>query len=330
MANDWDELLEYEYEEEYERDEENSSMELSFKLGSDKPLEFAVKQLGKINKKDYHNAIYGGINPDNGATKYYEWGCHAQMRNMPQGSKLIWSAWMPGDTGAASDAFFDWITSDESPWAEALKMGMSFSEKKYFDRKFWKANGFIFDRLDKIPSNVLQNFLIASRIPKEHPTIAREWYHHVRGGLTSEMALVMASNFQGNNVRASDNGDYPLYAVTGYDKYIRNFCAHKMDKSVFNAPYFETHTYTPVNRIWGPFEGVPLKGKDKETDGLQYGVRYNSGGGINVENCVLGQYAKDIGKYEERMSFSTKYTMWSVTPSDVIKIGKEEEKRLKL
>lgn len=324
-------------EDDYEEMKNEDTMELTFDKAKDTPLTFAAKQVKKVDKTAFNNAIYGGVTPD-GGTQYWQWGCHAKMRSLPIKTSVVWSAWMPQESQKiASDNFFDWITSDNSPWKLAFDLGMSFSEKKFFNRDFWKTGGFIFDKLDKIPSNLLQNFLIASRIPKEHPHVCAIWNKLVVGGLTPEMALVMASNFphyedSGRRIAYyNDIGDYPLYAVRGYEPYIKNFCTHKFWEEKFNPPYSMSHSYTPVNVIWGPIVGVP----DHDNPSKQYGLMPL--GSKNMLDCVLGQYALDkIGTLQNQQSSfgrsgrDNQYVTWSCTEKEIIQIGLLEEKRIGL
>lgn len=313
-------------------------MNLDFKEGEDTPLTFAARQVTAISKSNMYNAVYGGVTPG-GDTQLWQWGCHAKMRSLPETTSVAWSAWMPygGDYNEGNEAtnnFFDWITSDNSPWKLAFDLGMSFSEKKFFNRKFWKASGFVFDRLDNIPSNLLQNFLIATRIPKEHSQVCTAWNTFYKGGLTPEMALVMASNFpyskgDGRSAYMSDLGDYPLTAVTCKDTYVKNFCNHEFWKDKFNPPYSKSHLYIPVNVIWGPVPGHPDKKHEKNK---QYGI--GGYGSATRFDTSLGVYTKDIGVLKNiSSSFGAKsntYTNWICTNKDVIQVGKLEEKRIGL
>lgn len=315
--------------------------ELNFKAEKYTPFQFAIEQLDNLNHHKAtkgggtggDNAFYGGVSM--GKADYFEYPCHAMMKDVHGGAEVVWSKWVIPKRDIyeeQSRAYFEWIISKDSPWKIAFEMGMSFSNKKHFNPEFWWDNGFIFDRLDNIPSNVLHNFLVASRMPKEWPHAICLWYNLVKGGVTPEMALVMSSNFftDSNNTKnfmnkVNDPYDWPIDACTGNEEYIKNFLNHNQIKKVFRPPYSESHVYYPVNIVWGdaldPQKGT-LRHKDKT-----YGRKADDYVGSN--SVLMSLYKDTVGKCVKQSTFSTGYTQWSCTVEEITEMGKAEDQRLR-
>lgn len=322
------------------------------------PFSFAVRQLehlterkmkyghrikGEVNTEDSEgttggdNALYGGVSPT--LNSYYEYPCHAFMNSVTSGAEVVYSKFVlppfPGYHKMA-DTYFDWITGKNSPWKRAFEMGMSFKSKEHFDRKFWYEHGFIFDRIDIIPSNVLHNFLVASRMLKEWPKRMNRWYNYLQGGVSPEMSLILASCFTPSKLSDSasseskDQYDWPLDAVSADgDDYVRNFLHHKMDDTTFNKPYRESHSSRPVNRIWG-------KGLMNYNTGVlsKYGKGAYGTAGCHTKgdfkDRVLFDLYGEYGKLETVPgSFSGTQAEWKLSTDEIIAIGKKEDRRLK-
>lgn len=310
------------------------------------PFNFAVEQLDNLAQHKVtvgggtggDNAFYGGVSM--GEAAYFEYPCHVHMNNedMPEDTNVVWSKWVIPQAALhkkQSETYFDWITSSSSPWKYAFDCGMSFNDPKMFCKDFWWDKGFIFDRLDNIPSNVLHNFLVASRMPKEWPAAIKLWYKIHSGGVSPEMALVLSTLFfteAHNTVNFQllyrDPYDWFLDAVSGDEEYVKNFLNHKMDRSVFNAPYSKSHSYTPVNLIWGN-SGFDGRGEGRVTGDRWYGKKnYNQ-----LETSILANlYAKDFGTIMNGSSSLNvgKIPMnWTCKVEELIEIGKLEDKRLR-
>lgn len=266
------------------------------------------------------NAYYGGVSKT--GMDYYTYPCHMYMKHVHMGAEVIYSKFARPDAAKyqkATDAWFDWITGPKSPWAPVFKLGMTFAEKKFFGPEFWRTHGFIFDRLDKIPSNVLHNFLVASRMPHEWPGMVLAWYEMVQKGVSPEMALALESvwvigcseNTQTKDFQMQPTNfyDWPLDVGTANEKYVQNFLLHDMQKDVFNKPYSESHQYTPVNAIWG-----------RSSTGKKY------------QTILKETYEKTFGKQAEaKATWGTPIggTSWRVTPDEIAEIGIKEDKRLR-
>ena len=313
--------------------------ELYFEEEKVNPFQFAVEQLDNLRHHGVtvtgstggDNAWYGGVSM--GKSEYYEYPCHAYMKDIHQEAQIIWSKWVIPNHSTYRDssrAYFEWITGSQSPWGFALDMGMSFKEgRKYHNQEFWWDNGFIFDKLDEIPSNVMQNFLVASRMPKEWPQAIKLWYNIAKDGVSPEMAMVLATNFfteRSDTVnfiaQFEDPYDWPTDAVTGNEDYVRNFLSHRPDNTIFNKPYSVSHKYSPVNAIWG-------LARDPVTSAIRH--KETPYGGKVSKSVLSNLYSKDFGKVINHGSgkWSDGYSEWRCGVKDLIEIGKQEDKRLR-
>lgn len=315
--------------------------QLEYNPAITKPFDFAVDQLTHLGEYKSvssatggNNAVYGGVGSR--LSSYFEYPCHVHMSDVNKDAEVVWSKFCIPDgrlknfTKISRD-YFDWITSDESPWKPAFDMGMSFSDKKTFSRTFWFEKGFIFDKLDVIPSNVLHNFLIASRILREWPYKVKIWHEVWKSGVSPEMALIVATCWNGkdeNDIKEwyslynGDFYDWPLDCICGGEEYVKNFLNKKMDKTVFNKSYAESHNYKPVNKIWGS------QARGTKIDPY-YGMKTETG--YFKDNFVLAKYAEQLGRKQNIMGgfgSSSNYINWECKIEDIITIAKEEQRRL--
>lgn len=301
-------------------------------LDNDEYFEFAVKKLKEIQYLKFshnttHTTHYGGVGPK--VNSHYAYICHSQIARLPGGTSIIYSKF--GNrcfNQRAGDAWLEWITSDDSPWRISMEMGMSFRDPKKFCTDYWRNSGFIFDKLDVIPSNVMMQFLIASRQASEHPKIIERWYEWTQEGLSPEMALVMSCIFSCHGERkdfvilnTTDYGDWMLNAVAGTEKYIKNFLEHRMDKKLFKEPYINNHNYIPVNALWGP-EGQSIGNYKYQ------GCYGHKDGYADLDHFTIGQlYRKDFGKLDKVNTFYGDTKIWKLRFEEIVEIGKAEEKR---
>lgn len=226
----------------------------------------------------FHGVVVGKV------IKYAIHPCHANQRNFPVGAEIVYNHYPTVKAGftKANDDYFDWIAGKNSPWSSAFKLGMSFSDNSHFTPEFWKETGFIFDRPDKIPSNLLHNFLVASRMPREWPNSIKRWSNLTKAGVSPEMALVATSLYPESYsaMHKADWYDWPLDVYSGSDDYVRNFLRHDIQKSVLNPPYSKQVAYTPVNAIWG-------KGGSKESwYGPDFDKRYFNGKSVTEKELA--------------------------------------------
>lgn len=293
----------------------------------DQYFEFAVKKLDRMAnvRISYTNTAYGGFGPQGEQTNEYQ--CHRYMASLHHDTKIVFSKFSNScHDQKAGEAWVEWITSSESPWKICMDLGMSFRDEKAFNPDFWRTRGFIFDKLNEIPANVLMQFLITSRQAQEHPYLVSQWHSYVKAGLSPDMALVMTSCFSSSNQVLHGNlGDWMLDAASGTEQMIRNFLNHEMDKTVFIHSYSRGHSYTPVNALWG--QEAPYNDRRTYTRPGCYG--HADGYTTNMKHCILGQlYSNDFGEVVKNSSFGSNTCTWNLKSEEIIEIGRAEEVRL--
>lgn len=291
-----------------------------------------------------HNAFYGGIlgaAPDTGTIVYAEHPCHAFMKNLVD-CRVAFSRFVHSDAdqkmSRATKAYFQWITGSESPWREVFGLGMS-EDRPEFNPKFWYKYGFLFDKMDVVPANLLHNFLVATRTQKEWPVFVKHWYKMVQAGCSPAAALFFEPMFSGGecgnerqNWRHTNKYDFPLDHATCTETYLKNFCAGKTPR--LGKPFNECKVhlsatwqvqYTPVNAIWGSNKIV------QNAIGNAYVSK-------SYAFAVRDRYMEQIGTVVKRVNKSwngTEYPEapiidWTVTDDQQAEIIKAEEGRLSL
>lgn len=121
--------------------------------------------------------------------------CHASLtipENATYFSSCFDQTWIGDDP--AGDAYYDWMTSDESPWRILFKYG----KPERILPKSGKGGGFILDA--KIVHELgtkwpLYNFMVAMRMVSEESDSIRTWYRMVDLGLHPADALYLSRMF---------------------------------------------------------------------------------------------------------------------------------------
>ena len=228
----------------------------------------------------------------------------------------------------ATEAYFRWVTGPDSPWIEGIpkRLEVSVEGKKYDlgSQEFFHDYGFVFWNIDRLPSNVQHQFLIAVRQPAECYYRVSAWYHLVRQGLDPTFSYMWQSLFQDGAIKAislKQQEDKISFQMMNYSEFnldtstmdeegIRNFLLHKMDKKEYNLPFKQSQNYTPVNRLWGRNTLTPSKGA--------------------YPSILMKRYGKEIGSLRSSNSFSgaAANPIWTGKLSDVIEMGRREQERL--
>lgn len=296
-----------------------------------------------------HNAIYGGVleHPQRGKViGYYEYPCHFNTRNLlgcqVMFSRFVRPAW--NGTETYTKEWFKWITSPSSPWYTAITLGMS--EGRYQSRPaWWYRYGFLFDRLDKVPGNLLQSFLVASRMPKEWPKETKRWLKYVEAGVPPAMAAFFNPMFNERSAGYTDqNGpqeglwshgnwyDYPIDHGTCDEDYLKNLATSTLVN--LSAPFKDLAKkqpyhdglmmqYWPVNCVFG---------NNKIAGKAECNYIFSDSYAFQLRD----RYAKKVGKAVEKPNTSfdgTKgrpWVEWRLSFDEQVDVIKQEQRRLSL
>lgn len=281
-----------------------------------------------------HNAVYGwGKSSDEYVRQSY--ACHTHLRSFPQYnppdfifSKTIYPHKSFNNQDGAK-RYFEWLLSSESPWRFLFDL----QPDLFSDKELCLDKGFVFTRLDTIPSNLLMNFLIATRMAHEWPRTIKSWDTLVREyGCHPTVSFLFLTLFYPDKFCATPSEgeffpdvsqfklnwvnryDWPVDMVTCSTEYPKNFITGRV--SNFNKPFTKFNgLYGPVNKIWGENE-LPLY--DERTYLME----------------VFKTYGKNYGKYTSETTGSLKGTLlsehrrWRVSLEELINIIRKEEERL--
>lgn len=296
------------------------------------------------------NAVFGSTTNSGANITRYSYPCHAPLRgSAANDTQAVWSVMCkPQKHEKAVRAFFDWITSHEvSPWRNLLKAQ---PEVKYKDwlvnsKEFQWTYGFVFDNLTEMPSNLLMNFLVVTRMPKEwpkaidrwhklvteegiHPGVAfvflRSFYRSSNGGGGQAGGISESNSMDGNLFGPKDvtqclvlsNAsfyDWPLDIPNAGPDYVSNFVlgipANPLPSFAKDKP-----GYTKVNNIWGENE---KKAFSPET--YMFFLHNLYGGKYGIHTEAKSTLAGKPIVVESRN--------WRVNYKELVSIMKEEEAR---
>jgi len=260
------------------------------------------------------------------------WACHSRLGSCksPNQVKSVWSLWVPAHEEMLSkeicDQYFSWITGEKSPWRSLLSMQtpLVVNGENLNSPEFMKNIGFVFHELDKVPSNFVVNFLIATRMCHEWPKYIRDWATLVNThGLDERIAFLFTSMFildaedKKYRLATGDKYDWPVDIMTCSRDYFENFYSGTPGR--FHGNFSKSSCYTPVNSIWG----VGSKAK-KDLYNVQLYEKYKSdsniGGVVPNENDndrSWGTFYQTDKKWE-----------WRVTYEEMIDIFKKEQEEI--
>lgn len=248
------------------------------------------------------NAVYGTVLVD-GSWTFYRHPCHAYLKSQQDNKTFaVWSVMCkPRNDEAypkieeAVRPYFDWITGPDSPWRllfEKYERGVTIDEEHTTSQEFMWNYGFVFFNVKEIPSNLLMNFLVATRMPKEWPEFILKWHRWVKMGYDPSVAFSLVTAFGPSG--ATSGTSMPLesvnFTLAGQDKYdwpldlatydvaaVESFTSFKPVR--FERPFFEYPNSTPINALWG---------KNSSTSGQ---IPFNK------ENYSMYLYETYSGKY---------------------------------
>jgi hypothetical protein len=179
----------------------------------------------------------------------------------------IWSAFKYHTSKTIAETYFNWLFTD-SPWARTGVI------PKDVDLDFMFRVGPVWINLDKMPGNLIHNFLIAMRSISEWPRFINGWYNLVTNhGIDPALAYAFLSLFIGSYQDAygkqclfdSDHKDYttreasltkmckydwPLDLNSNNESYLINFL-NANTVGLSKTMFFPTALTTPINILWG-------------------------------------------------------------------------------
>jgi hypothetical protein len=302
-------------------------------------LKTAVSQILYHSKNPSGYCAEGkSVNTSGDVSDVYGGQCHSYIARIrdPSVHYSLWTGRKAIKSGYLKeevvDTYFRWVTGEDSPWIEGRPKSLvvEVSGKKYDlgSQEFMYDNGFVFWNIDKLPSNVQHQFLIAVRQPAECPYRVNSWYYLVQQGLDPTFAYMWQSVFQDGSIgyvatgqagykknhdisfAMMNFGEFNLDTSTSDEKGICNFLSHRMDKKLYNKPFKDCQNYTPVNKLWGSNTFSPHKGA--------------------YPSLLQKMYGKEIGTLKSSNSFSGAASnyFWSGKLPDAVEMGHREQKRL--
>lgn len=274
--------------------------------------------------------------------------CHAWIARINNGlassgptvlPEVMFSKWMGART-KENDLYFDWITSPVSPWRSAFPPEhLLVNDEDISSLEFMRSYGFIFWHINKLPANVQHQFLIATRIPTQHPIFIKNWHtlvtefnfdpafafiwsamiadytdlslhrkgretpHPTRPGKTI-VETCSIPFFRGNMA------EFNFDTWTSSEQSVLNFCLGRMDKERFISPYSESTVYYPVNILWGNNAVKPDKNY------YSYLQKNYAGKGQTKNGSQPGSFSNDT-------------VLWYLSFNEYIEMGKLENDRLR-
>ena len=280
------------------------------------------------------NAVFGFTSTKE-ITKYM-WPCHAYLRNAPEKETFsVWSVWCKPHPKKLDPAIvkdhFDWLVdAKHSPWRSLLKID------SYGGKQFQWDYGFIFQKLSDIPANLLMNFLVATRMPKEWPDSIAAWHRLVTeykiDPAMAYTALRLFTCLIGDVIgdKGTENEqfilntanyyDWPLDNGTCTEEYVYNFI--RGIPGAPEHPFAQSHrSYTSINNIWGPIIETDARCKPYAK------VLHDRYGKMIGNHNYSGSVFDEDGDFIE--SDGSTLHKWAIPFEQVIKILKRETKRSK-
>ena len=301
----------------------------------DDHLSKAVTALKSI--KTPESNAHGGCVQQDGVLDIKSGVCHGYMARLANPS-IVFSKWTPKKDGPGVRLYFEWITGPNSPWKDAFPPEeLMIDGEDISSKQFMWDHGFILWHIEKLPSNVQHQFLIATRVARQHPYYIDTWQKLVlEHGYDPAMAYVWMTMWYGEGKPHMSNGDgenfghswmgpkvfqvkpslcnsseFNFDSATSGVESVKNFLLGRMDEKVINPPYKTRIMYTPVNKLWG-------------NNGLS-----PHGNGDGYPAVLRRMYSKDFGKITEvYTTFNGVQHVWKLTKEDCIRIGLLEQERL--
>ena len=190
--------------------------------------------------------------------------CHAGIRPLT-GASVLYSKWT-GKDKPADDLYLRWLVSPESPFASCLPPDeLVVDGHDIASLEFMKNYGFIFWHISKLPSNVQHQFLVATRLPYQQPTLLARWHYLVMRGFDPSFAYIWMSLWYTADhqhewttkgckrvqLTRGNLSEFPLdTATSGPETPVNFMLGHMVGKK--NPPFAKSSLYTPVNQLWGP------------------------------------------------------------------------------
>lgn len=305
-------------------------------------VEATAEHLKKLAKDYYPNKAGGTGDSSNARFGYvndyihtYSYPCHRDLNKTTKGSAAVYSLYCkPVFTQLPEDVHrdhFAWLVGDHSPWRSLLNME---PRREFCEPDFWWSNGFIFSDLAKMPANLIMNFFVATRMPKEWPEQIKNWHRLVKQFDVDPALAYTALKLWNDDIGSSNSNecrftfntsnfyDWPLDNGTCGEDYVRNFCyANPVNAKGSLGERYDPNSEEPygkINVVWGTAN-----------------ASINSTGKPSYQRFLFDLYSEKMGSRGGKQrrfgggdSTDVTPTSWTLTFTQVIDLLHEEEKRL--
>lgn len=272
------------------------------------------------------NARYGAVIKvgSNYTTEVKQYPCHAYMKHY-RNAKVVHNQYRHRNLVPyeVDRTYFDWITGDKSPWYQFFNRNISHTpdslDKQISDVDWIFNNGWVWSDLS-YPSNLQHNFLVASRMPAEWPSLINLWYTWTERGIDKALAFVFLTvftklvNYDKFQINRTNKYDWPLDTGSSGEEYIKNFLSGHVE--ALTKPYKDDPRYVPVNRIFGDNSANPSQAYPNQLFSMYADPS-------KEQECHSFWINKGIGF----SGFDYK-THWTVSEEELLDIMKSEQKRL--
>jgi hypothetical protein len=302
------------------------------------------------------NAVYGygSVGGDTFNLHDTSFPCHANLKYADESMQTIYSVFCRANEKSASEevsrAYFNWITSrTDSPWRDVLKLQapLKYKEMVTGTQDFEWQFGFVFDNVKDLPSNLLMNFFVGTRMLKEWPKAITQWHNLVtKEGIDPAVAFfylrlfyysknlarrggIGDSNDTEKNVMSpelSSKGrvfvlanapfyDWPLDVPCAGPEYFENFVLGKaatLEKPFTLGNRSVTYFYNHINNVWGDND------KSAYSEGTYLHFLYSTYGNLGEITDIKTLMGKPRSSIQN----------WAVSWDELLHIMRSEQERI--
>lgn len=244
-----------------------------------------------------NNVLTGFISLE-GKRRHEAYPCHRPINGFKDATTL-WSAFGYRNKKEIAHLYHSWLIND-SPWSKTGVIPESNPNDMFH-------SGFIFTELDQLSSNLLHNFLVATRMDAEWPLWIKGWYDLVtKHDVNHSLAFFMMTMFVAPGsmqpftevpesvLTHMDKYDWPLDVSRATEDYVWNFIQGN-PVGLSKTPFSPTAKTAPVNTLWGKLSTLHEKDTyliilrdlyEKEFSTLKKVTRNQMGSMVSVETNV--------------------------------------------
>lgn len=210
------------------------------------------------------NALHGSVSIK-GVKLWRSYACHRDLLTFVD-SLAYWSCYGYRTSEEVGRHYLDWLVN-RSPWSKTGIVPTRLTQDQMFEQ------GFCWSEMDKVPANLLHNFLVATRSAAEWPALIENWHlltskHGLDESLSYFFLTMLHASWTtqhswftpGVESRLSriDQYDWPLDTGQADENYLKNFLGAKT-VGLSKVMFFPSAQTRPVNNIWGKPVGFTSK-----------------------------------------------------------------------